>query len=223
MEVCVRRWRVGKTNQRSQMKKTTVIYLLFILITFSCRNTEKSFLLLGEAQEVYFKEVDNKNSIEDALNLVNEAIKYDNRNISAYHFKTTLLTHKRDINGLLEVNEKLIYLLPEKPYYKAQKALFLEIKGDTKNSKKLFEQSIHEYETLIEESKFEFSICMEFISVLEAYGDTLYANKMLQKMNGINFTSTEKDFLKYYKKESVSKEKLFDYWNGKIEYEELEN
>ena len=62
---------------------------------------------------------------------------------------------------------------------------------------------------------------LEYVSILEASGDTLTANKTLEKMKEMDFEDYQKEMVDLYKEQAVPKERLIKYWNGEIQYEDI--
>ena len=79
--------------------------------------------------DVYLNgELEDSLKTERSLSLTNRALELDEENLQALNHKATLLFRKKDIDGLIEIADKLIRLKPEKPFYLGQKAIYLELK-----------------------------------------------------------------------------------------------
>lgn len=206
-----------------------IIFLVFYcLIITSCRQTEKSKEVMKEAIDVYLSsDLANTIKIDKSLELTNKALMLDNQNISALTHKTTLLFRKKDINGLLQTVDDLIKLRPEKPYYLAQKALYLELRGDSSRATEYYNSALTKYQDHLKSDSIDFNLLLEYVGLLEVTGDTTSAKEILTKMQRMDFDDSQREILSMYKtqvhkSQSLSIDKLREYWSGQIGYEQIE-
>lgn len=178
-----------------------IIFLVFYcLIITSCRQTEKSKEVMKEAIDVYLSsDLANTIKIDKSLELTNKALMLDNQNISALTHKTTLLFRKKDINGLLQTVDDLIKLRPEKPYYLAQKALYLELRGDSSRATEYYNSALTKYQDHLKSDSIDFNLLLEYVGLLEVTGDTTSAKEILTKMQRMDFDDSQREILSMYK------------------------
>ncbi|MFC6999042.1 tetratricopeptide repeat protein [Rufibacter roseus] len=177
---------------------------------------------MEKAMDVYLSsELDDKIKIDSSFSLTSIALELDSKNIQALTHKTTLLYRKKDIEGLIRTVDELIVLKPEIPQFLGQKALFLELKGDTTLAKEYYARALNMYEDYLNKDSLNFDLRLEYIGMLEAAGDTASANREFELMKLKDYKDFQKDILDKYKDIYVSKEKLTKYWTGEISYEQI--
>ena len=187
----------------------------------SCRQSEKSEEVMEQAINVYLNpELNDGVKIDSSLALTNKAIELDNQNFRALNHKAILLFRKKDSKGLIQVADKLIELT-DKPFYLGQKAMYLELEGDFQEAEEYYSRAIAKYQEYLKTDTLNFDLMMEYVGILEASGDTLKADKILNNMKEMDFENYQLEMLDLYKKESVSKEQLTKYWTGEIKYEQI--
>jgi len=195
------------------MKKLLILTILLSIV--ACKGQEnESKELVKKANNFFMKSnLDEKVKVDSCLILVNKAIETDGENFGAYYAKSTFLVFKKDIEGLLKNNEKMIQLRPKQPYWKIQRGFYLELSGEKVEAEKSYDQAILEYQNLFLEpnQNKEFNLRMEYLTALEAKGDLKKAEIELEKMSG-DFPDNET--LKVYKTEYKfkTKKELFEIW-----------
>jgi tetratricopeptide (TPR) repeat protein len=206
------------------MSKALLLMILSCISLISCQQTDKSNELMKKAMDVYlFSESSEEVKLDSSLSLTNMALKVDDENISAYTHKAMLLFRKKDIHGLLETNSKMLELRPTKPFYLAQRALYYELDGDSLKSEEYYKRAISEYEKYLQQDSLDFNLRLEYIGILESYGDNISASAMLQRMNGFDYSEEQKEILEFYELNAAWKEQLLKFWNGELEYHEIQN
>lgn len=196
---------------------------MFCLLFVACNQTEKSNEYLNKATEIYyFSDFEENLKVDSSLILTNKAIELDKNNINALQHLSVILFRKKDIDELLNLSDKLIKLRPERPIYLVQKAIYLEIKGKTEESKKYYQEALTKYKDYLKKDSLNFALHLEYVGALEASDDTILANATLSKMKSMNFEDHQKEMIDLYKEQYLSKDKLLRYWNGEIKYEELD-
>jgi tetratricopeptide (TPR) repeat protein len=177
---------------------------------------------MKEAMDVYlFSDLTDSAKVEKSLILTNRALELDDHNLAALSHKQTLLFIKKDIEGLLKTTDYLIKLMPKKPFYLGQKALYLELRGDSVKASAYYDKSVRMYQEYIKTDSLNFNLMMEYIGVLEASGDTTLANKTLDRMEKMNFDESQKEIIQFSKHQSSSKNNLKRYLKGEIEYTQI--
>ena len=197
--------------------------ILGCISLISCQQTGKSNELMKKAMDVYlFSELSEEEKLDSSLSLTNMALKVDDENISAYTHKAMLLFRKKDIHGLLETNAKMLEFRPTKPFYLAQRALYHELDGDSLKAEEYYTRALTAYEKYLEQDSLDFNLRLEYIGILESYGDTVSASSNLQRMRQFDYPEEQKKMLELYEQKSASKEQLVRFWNGEIDYDEIE-
>lgn len=177
---------------------------------------------MKEAMDIYlFSDLPDSTKVEKSLTLTNRALELDNHNLPAITHKQTLLFIKKDIEGLLKTTDYLIQLMPKKPYYLGQKALYLELKGDSVHAREYYDRSISMYEEYIKTDSLDFNLMLEYANVLGTSGDTTSANQTLERMLKMNFDEPQKQIIEFSKTQSFSKKNVKRYLKGEIEYEQI--
>jgi tetratricopeptide (TPR) repeat protein len=160
--------------------------------------------------------------VDRSLALTIRALELDNKNVLALTHKATLLFLKKDINGLLKTADNLIKLRPEKPFYLGQKAFYLELNGDSLIANEYYDKALSKYGDYLKRDSTDFNLMIEYVGILEMFGDTTLADETLRRMKNMNFDKSQKQILELYKEQSVSKEQLFRFWSGEIGPAEIE-
>jgi len=187
----------------------------------SCRQSEKSQEMMKQAMDVYlYSEVKDDVKIDSSLALTNKALEFDNQNFSALNHKTILLFRKKDSKGLIQVSDKLIEIT-DKPFYLGQKAMYLELQGNSHEAEEFYSRAIAKYQEYLKTDTLNFDLMIEYVGILEASGDTLKADKILSDMKEMDFEDYQIEMLDMYKEQSVSKEQLVKYWTGEIKYDQI--
>lgn len=192
------------------------------MIIISCRQAEKSKEIMEQAMNVYlYSELDDSTKIDSSLSLTNKAQELDHQNFSALNHKMILLFRKKDAEGLIHLADRMIHLRPEMPIYQGQKAMFLELYGKQQEAQKYYARAIEKYQEYLESDTLNFDLMIEYVGILEVSGDTTKADKFLHNMKKMNFEDYQKEILALYKEQNFSKEQIFKYWKGEIEYDHL--
>lgn len=177
---------------------------------------------MKEAMDVYLLSNPPENdNVEKSLALTNEALELDDHNLSAWDHKVRILFYKRDLKGLLKVSDDLIELMPNRPYYLGQKALYLELNGDTAQAKEFYDKSISMYQQYIKTDSLDFNLMMEYVTFLEASGDTTLSGRTLKKMQRMNYDDYQKQVIQAVKQQRVQKERMKSYLSGEISYDQI--
>ncbi|MES2241073.1 MAG: hypothetical protein V4497_12520 [Bacteroidota bacterium] len=195
------------------------ILLFFIFTQFvSCQNKPeaKAVELIKQANEIGAKSF-YKDSVKtnEALKLIDQAIKIDDKYFSAYRSKSTFLSVKKDIDALLENNLKMIELRPNQPMWVIQRGLFLEIKGDKIKSQENYALGISKYREILKQKDMnqDFNFRIEYILAFEAQGNLSQARIEMEKLKS-DFPENEmvQSYLKDYKLKS--KAELISLWQN---------
>jgi hypothetical protein len=201
------------------MKKLLLIFIFSQVASCQYKPDSKAVELIKEANGIGAKSF-YKNSIENdkALKLIDEAIKIDDEYFSAYQSKITFLYAKKDINGLLENNQKIIELRPNQPMWKIQRGLFLEIKGDKIKAQESYKLGLKEYQELLKKKEMnqDFNFRIEYIFALESNENLNQAKVEMEKLRK-DFPENEivQSYLKIYKLKTKSE--LISLWKiGKL-------
>lgn len=198
------------------MKKILLILIFSQLAGCQYKPDKKAVELVSQANEIgaassYKDSVEN----EKALKLINQAIKIDEEYLSAYQSKAIILFAKKDIDGLLENNSKLIELLPNQPMWIIQRGLLLEIKGNKIEASKYYKFGLNKYEEILKQKEMyqDFNFRIEYISALEANEDLNLAKIEMAKL-GVDFPQNEivQIYVKEYKLKS--KGELINLWKN---------
>lgn len=189
---------------------------------WSCNNEDKSNEILKQALDVYgFSELDDQTKVDSSLFLTNQSLELYGGNIAALKHLVVLRFRKKDLNGLIETFEILIDQNPTKPYYLGQKAIFLELKGEEALATEYYEDAFEKYEYYLVGDSLNFDLWMEYIGLLDMSGDTLLANMKLEKLKGLSSSESQKEMLTMYNGGNHNKKWLKQYWDGKIDYNQL--
>ena len=164
--------------------------------------------------------MDENLKVDQSLKLTNRALDYNGQNIAALNHKTMLLFRKKDSKGLIQVADKL-FEITNKPYYLSQKALYLELDNQNKKAQEYYSQAIESYKNILKNEAQNFDLLIEYIGILEVYGDTIKANKILNEMEDMGFEKYQLEMVDLYRKQNFSKEVIFKYWRGEIEYSQV--
>ena len=172
--------------------------------------------------DVYlFSDLADSIKVEKSLALTNKALELDDHNLPAFNHKVTLLFIKKDMEGLLKISDYLIQLMPKKPFYLGQKALYLELKGDTLQAREYYNRSLAMYQEYVTNDSLDFNLMMEYVGILETSGDTTLAKITLNKMEHMDFDDSQKQIIDLAKQQSFKKEQLKKYLDGEIEYSQI--
>jgi hypothetical protein len=211
---------VGKFNRDMLLRLFSLTISCFTII--SCRQREMSTELMKRAMDVYlFSGLTDSAKVEESLILTNRALELDDHNLPAFNHKLTLLFIKKDIEGLLKTTDDLIQLMPKKPFYLGQKALYLELRGDSVQAREYYDKSVRMCLEYIKTDSLDFNLMMEYVAILRTAGDTTLANKTLQRMGKMDFDASQKKMIDMSRHESFSKDNLKRYLKGEIEFEQI--
>lgn len=203
----------GKLNF---MKKLLLLIIFSQLASCQYKPDIKAVELLKKANEIGVKSF-YKDSIENnkALKLIDEAIRIDSKYLSAYQSKTIFLSAKKDIDGLLENNLKIIELRPNQPMWRIQRGLFLEIKGDRIKAQENYNLGLIKYKEILKQKEMykDFNFRIEYISALEANENLNQAKDEMEKLRN-DFPENEivQSYVKEYKLKT--KAELISLWKN---------
>lgn len=156
------------------------------------------------------------------MSLTNLALELDDKNLNAYQHKSTLLTRTRDIKELIKVAEQLIQLRPNKPYLYGQKAIYLEIAGDSAQAIEYYQMAISKFKKALKTNDSnDFNILIEYVDILQFSGDTLEANMCLKRMESMEQGELQKAYFALQGDMSLIKKQVRRYWSGEIEYDQI--
>ncbi|MDR9399506.1 MAG: hypothetical protein RI562_10625 [Salibacter sp.] len=176
---------------------------------------------MEKAMDVYLNsDLKDDIKIDSSLKLTNKALEFDDQNFGALNHKATLLFRKKDSKGLIQVVDKQIELT-DKPFYLRQKAIYLELHGDSQKAAKYYSSAIAKYQEHLKSDTQNFDLMIEYLGALESSGDTLKADKVLSDMKKMDFKDYQKEILSLYKDQYVSKEQIFKYWKGEIKFYQI--
>jgi tetratricopeptide (TPR) repeat protein len=198
------------------MKKLLLIFIFSQFASCQYKPNNKAVELIKEANGIGAKSF-YKDSIENgkALKLIYESIKIDDKYLSAYQSKATFLYAKKDINGLLENNLKIIVLRPNQPMWKIQRGLFLEINVSKLKAKESYKLGLNEYQKLLKKKEMnqDFNFRIEYVSALEATENLNQAKVEMEKLRS-DFPENEivQSYVKEYKLKS--KAELISLWKN---------
>jgi tetratricopeptide (TPR) repeat protein len=196
------------------MKQLVCILLVWQCVSCQHKPNSKAVALVKQANEIGFATL-NKDTlkINQALDLLDQAIKIDDQYFSAYYTKEILLASKKDIDGSLSINEKLIALRPNQPSWIVQRGLFYDIKGNTSKAKENYRAALAKYQDLLKQQELhqDFNFRMEYVTALEASEDLVQAKKEMDQLKK-DFPDNEivQEFCKIYKLKS--KAELIKLW-----------
>ncbi|MEN2412582.1 tetratricopeptide repeat protein [Flavobacterium mesophilum] len=202
------------------MRKFLLIVLLAQLANCQYKPDAKAVELVKQANKIgsesFYKDTIKANQ---ALDLLNKAIEIDDKYFSAYYSKSIFLTTKKDINGLLLNNQKMIELRPNQPLWLIQRGLFFDIKKDSKQAQENYALGITKYRELLKQKDLnqDFNLRIEYISALEISSQLKQAKIEIEKLQK-DFPENEivQTYAKGYKLKS--KAELLNIWrNGDTE------
>lgn len=197
------------------MRKILLIVIFSQLANCQYKPDSKALELVKQANEIGAKSF-YKDSIKtnQAIALIEQAIKIDDKYFSAYYSKALFLTAKKDIDGLLLNNLKMIELRPNQPLWKIQRGFFFDIDNNKSEAEKNYKIGITEYENLLKtELKNNFDFRMEYLSALETKGEI---KKAKLELENITKDFPENEILKVNKTEYKfkTKEELIALWKN---------
>lgn len=176
---------------------------------------------MKQAMDVYlYAELDDDIKVDSSLALTNKVLESDDQNLSALNHKATLLFKKKDSKGLIQVADKLIELT-DKPFYLGQKAMILEFEGKIEKANEYYSKAIEKYDGYLKTDTLNFDLFIEYVEILEAYGDSAKADKILTDMKEMDFEDYQIEMIELYKEQAISKKQLIKYWSGEIKYEQI--
>lgn len=184
--------------------------------------TEKPDTFLKKALDIYYSsELEDSIKLDSSLAFTKKALESNSKNVDALLHQQLLFLRMKDINSLLETNDALISLRPNIPTFLAQKAIYLELKGDSINSVIAFKKALSKYEEYLKNDTLNFDLRFEYIQMLEAYGDSISANRNLEIMNTLTLEAYQIEILEIYKQQPSFKTQLIKYWNGEISFKQI--
>lgn len=198
------------------MKKLLLLIIFSQLASCQDKPDIKAVELLKKANKIGAKSF-YKDSIENnkALKLIDEAIRIDDKYFSAYQSKTIFLSAKKDIDGLLQNNLKIIELRPNQPIWRIQRGLFLEIKGNKIKAQESYKLGLNKYQEILKQKDInqDFNFRIEYISALEANENLNQAKVEMEKLRN-DFPGNEivQNYVKEYKLKT--KAELISLWKN---------
>lgn len=192
-----------------------LLLLLFSFLIISCDNKEKSNELVNKANGIFINSnLDNEVRIDSSLSVIDEALKLNKKNFRAYEAKFSILSEKKDINGMLKISSKLIELRPNQPYWKVKKGFVLDLKNQSKKANEYYLKSIKQYKKLFKEGFNSFDLKLEYITALRAINQKRKVDSILSKMKTEYKSDTQKEILEFYKNDTLTKEKIINIWKN---------
>jgi tetratricopeptide (TPR) repeat protein len=172
-------------------------YLILFATAFSlfaCNESEhKEAIELNNRAMVLYRDSTN---IDSAIILLDKAIEFDSEYFGSYYNKMIFLFEKKDFDKTLSNNAKMIELQPDQPMWVSQRGLLFELKGDTLEAKKHYQEGLIMYEEkLIENDTWQFKL--EYVGALIMAGKPNEAAYVFQNLKE-----------KYPKEEVVQEYKL---------------
>jgi len=198
------------------MRKLLLFIMFWKFASCQYKPDTKAVELVKKANEIGLKSqyIDSIKA-NQALELINQAIEIDNKYFSAYYSKGLFLAVKKDIDGALLNNLKLIELRPNQPSWIIQRGLFFDIKGDTVKAQENYSLGLTKYRDILKQKDMnqDFNFRIEFISALEAQGNLNQAKIEIEKLR-TDFP--ENDIVQTYVKEYKLKGKaeLISLWKN---------
>ena len=191
-----------------KFKQLLQIQLLsFIVILSSCGKHEvpkEAIELQNRAMELQMGADAEK--LDSAILLLNQAIWIDPEFYIAYWNIMPLLFQKGDYDRMLDANEKLIALTPNRPYWVNYRGLIYEWKGDTINAKKYYLESLDMYRDILEnEDDYDWNFELEYVTSLNAAGEIKQAEQELVKLRKKYPKNELLKEVKIYSKEEILK------------------
>lgn len=187
------------------------IVLLGLFFFVGCSNVEKSIELTRQAKNIFlFESLESQVKIDSSLQLLDQAIKLDDKNLAALEMKITVLTEKRDVNEILNTNSKIIKIRPGYPYWKIQRSIFLNIKGETNKANQVLEEALNDYEILLNGKLDDFDLNIEYLTALNLDDQLDKANFHLELMRNYEYEGFQNQMLKHYTMEP--REAFMNFW-----------
>ena len=192
-----------------------LLLLLFSLLIISCDNKEKSNELVKKANEIFNNsKLDKEIRLDSSLVIINKAIQLSENNFRAYEAKFSILSEKKDIDGMLKSSSKLIELRPNQPYWKLKKGFVLELKKQPEKANEYYLKSVKEYKNLFKEGLNSFDLKLEYVTALRAINQKEKVDSLLTKMTAEYKSEFQKQILQFYKNDTLTKEKLINIWKN---------
>lgn len=197
---------------RTKPEIETIMRRFLLIVIFSqfasCqyKPDSKAIELIKQANEIGSKSF-YKDSVKnnEALELIDRAIKIDDKYFSEYYSKTLFLSAKKDIDALLLNNSKMIELRPHQPFWIIQRGFFFDIKNDSNKAQENYNLGIRKYRELLKQKELnqDFNFRIEYISALEAKPDLKQVQIEMEKLKK-DFPENEmvQSYIKEYKPKS---------------------
>ena len=182
---------------------------------FGCQNEDKSREIIKSIR----KELITKNktkTLDSCLLIVDRVIENNKDFFPAYDCKSFILTKKKDLNGLLDNNEKVIQLRPNQPIWIIQRGLFFDLKGNEAQADKYYKTGVEKYRTLLNSDnklKNDINFRIEYLSALEI-NEELKTLEIERKKLKLDFPDNEfvNEFITLYKPKS--KKEIMEIWHN---------
>jgi len=113
----------------------------------------------------------------------------------------------------------MVELRPNQPYWKLIKGFVFELKNDSINALKIYNESVNQYKNILKTDSTDFNLKLEFVTALKSVNKNKSADSILKKMQMEYKTDHQKLILEYYiKSDTLKKEKVIENWkNSSIE------
>ncbi len=185
------------------MKRFLLILILSQFASCQYKPDIKAVELVKKANEIgsksFYKDSEKANQ---ALKLIDQAIKIDDKYFSAYYSKSLFLSVTKDIDALLLNNSKMIELKPNQPLWIIQRGLFFDIKNEPKKAQENYDLGINKYRELLKQKELnqDYNFRIEYISALEAKENLNLAKVEMEKLKN-DFPENElvQSYVKEYK------------------------
>lgn len=206
------------------MKSRTyqILYLL-IFAQLGCKQEKDTSEYINRAIEIFINS-NNTDTIklDTSIMLLNKALQVNNKDEYALELKSAILFKLRKGKELIDVADNLIQINPKNPRYISKKALYLDLTGRKMKADSLYQDAIHIYQELIEKEENNFNLKLEYLGTLEAMNDTIATSHYLSELKTQNWNSTQNQILNEYNKSTISISRMYEFWEGKLEYDEME-
>ncbi|UTW61525.1 hypothetical protein KFE98_16125 [bacterium SCSIO 12741] len=204
------------------MKTNFLFLLLMSMLFYSCNNNAEATKLQEKAIEVYFdRNLDSSTRIDSSLTLTDQALALNPQNLQALIHRDRLMFVMKDAEGMMKSADRLIELYPDRPFFRVQKAFYLELTDRPTEAKNLYQEALSMFEEDLREDSTQFDLYIGYLGSLEYAGDSAKAMQVYKQLNARSWTDFQEEILKLYHKERLPKKRLVDYWEGRITYDEI--
>ncbi len=170
--------------------------------------------MMNKAMDVYMStDLEQDSRVDSSLRLTEQALELDPENFSALIHRGTLCYERRDLEGLLRNADALMAYSPD-PMFIGQKAVYLELKGDSASAKRSYDLALRGYEKLFNEDSSDFGFRLNYIGLLHLVGDTLAAKDHLARVARMDLNDMEREALTMLDLTESTKEVVLNEWKA---------